>query len=292
MRALAWPFIGSEALAAGRLRKHQLRAHYRPLFPNVYIPDGVTPTLIQRSTAAWLWTGRGGVIAGAAAAALHGARWIPDTEPVELVWRNARPPAGILTRRDRLEAAEIIQLGGLRVTSVARTAFDVGRLTRGDNAVVRLDALGNATAFDVTAVLELADRHPGTPGVARLRDALARHDPGAESPRETWLRLLLERAGYRRPRTQIPVVDDYGRALYYLDMGWEDVKVAVEYDGDHHRQRQVFADDIIRAEFIAERSWQRVRVVSGQREAEILDRVARAWARADRAGVRSDRRAG
>ena len=288
MTAIAWPFLGTEALAARRIRKHQLRAHYRPLFPNVYVPRDMTPTLIQRITAAWLWSSREGVVAGAAAAALHGARWIPDDEPVEMVWRNARPPVGIVTRRDRLDDDEVVRIGGLPVTSVARTAFDIVRLTRGDNGVIRLDALGNATRFDTGAVLELADRHAGSPGVPRLRDALTRHDPGSESPRETWLRLLLARAGYPPPRTQIPVYDDFGRARYYLDMGWEDVNVAVEYDGDHHRERAVFADDIIRAEFVAERGWKRVRVVAGQREAEILDRVARARS----AGVRSDRRAG
>jgi len=288
MRALAWPFIGTEAIAAGRVRKHQLRSHYRPLFPNVYVPIDASPTLSQRTTAAWLWSGRQGVIAGAAAAALHGARWIPDAEPVEVVWRNARPPAGIVTRRDRLDADEVVQVVGLPATSVTRTAFDVGRLTRGHAGVSRLDALGNATGFDVAAVLQLADRHAGTPGVPRLREALTRHDPGSESPRETWLRLLLIGAGFPRPRTQIPVRDTVGRARFYLDMGWEDIRVAVEYDGDHHRERAMFADDIIRAEFIAERGWRRVRVVAGQREAEILDRVARARC----AGVRSDRRAG
>ncbi|BBX68714.1 hypothetical protein MPSYJ_21750 [Mycolicibacterium psychrotolerans] len=268
------------------MRKHQLRARYRPLFPNVYVPDDVTPTLVQRATGAWLWSGREGVIAGAAAAALHGARWTPPDEAVELVWRNARPPTGIVTRRDRLDDDEVVRVGGLPVTSVTRTAFDVGRLTRGDEAVSRLDALGNARRFDPRAVLELADRHAGSPGVQRLRDALARHDPGAESPRETWLRLLLVRTGYPRPRTQIPVYDDFGRARYYLDMGWDDAGVAVEYDGAHHRERAVFAEDILRAEFIAERGWNRVRVVAGQREAEILDRVARARS----SGVRSDRR--
>lgn len=288
MRVIAWPFLGTEALAAGRVKKHQLRARYRPLFPNVYVPRDVMPTLIQRTTAAWLWSGREGVVAGAAAAALHGARWIPDDEPVEVVWRNGRPPAGIVTRRDRLDGDEVVRVGGLPVTTVTRTAFDIGRLTRGDLGVIRLDALGNAKRFDRRAVVELADRHAGSPGVPRLRQALTLHDAGAESPRETWLRLLLIRAGYPAPRTQIPVCDDVGRARYYLDMGWEDVNVAVEYDGDHHRERTVFADDIIRAEFIAERGWKRVRVVAGQRQAEILDRVARARA----SGVRSDRRAG
>ena len=99
------------------------------------------------------------------------------------------------------------------------------------------------------------------------------------------MRLLLIGAGQPKPRTQIPVFDDYGRPRYYLDMGWEDVMVAVEYDGQHHRERAVFANDIIRAEFIAERRWKRVRVVAGQRRSEILDRVARASA----AGVRPDR---
>jgi very-short-patch-repair endonuclease len=78
------------------------------------------------------------------------------------------------------------------------------------------------------------------------------------------------------------------RPRYYLDMGWENVKVAVEYDGDHHRQRGVFGNDIIRAEFIGERGWKRVRVVAGHRPGEILDRVARALA----ASVRSDRGSG
>lgn len=131
----------------------------------------------------------------------------------------------------------------------------------------------------------MAGRHPGTPGIPRLRAALERHDRGAESSRETWLRLLLIRGGFPKPRTQIPVFDDYGRARYYLDMGWEDAMVAVEYDGAHHREPAVFGRDIIRAEFIAERHWKRVRVVAGQSPAEVLDRVARAWA----SSVRPDR---
>ena len=60
-------------------------------------------------------------------------------------------------------------------------------------------------------------------------------DAGAQSPKETWLRLLLIQAGLPRPQTQIPVRDEFGEAIAYLDMGWEDMKVAVEYDGEQHR---------------------------------------------------------
>ncbi len=68
------PFVGSEALASGALNWHQLRKQYSAVFPNVYLPKGLQPSLQQRIVAAWLWSRRRGTIAGAAAAALHGAR--------------------------------------------------------------------------------------------------------------------------------------------------------------------------------------------------------------------------
>ena len=111
------------------------------------------------------------------------------------------------------------------------------------------------------------------------------YDAGAQSPRETWLRLLLVRAGFPRPRTQIPVFDDFGHARYFLDMGWEDVMIAVEYDGDHHRERAVFGSDIVRSEFIAYRGWTHIRVVAGTHPADIVNRVRRAWS----SSVHSDR---
>ena len=280
------PFIGSEALRDGTVaNKHQLRTRFRALYPDVYLPDGVSPTLSQRTAAAWLWTRRRGVVAGLAASAMHGARWIADDVPVELICSNARPPMGIRTRRDRLAPDERRLVAGMWVTTPERTAFDIGRLIDGDEAVTHLDALGNATRFDRPAVADLGRRHRGSPGVPRLRSVLDTYDPGAESPRETWLRLLLIRAGFPRPRTQIPVFDDFGDPRYHLDMGWKDVMIAVEYDGDHHRERPIFGKDIVRSEFIAYRGWTHIRVVAGAHPADIVNRVRRVWP----SSVRSDR---
>lgn len=65
---------------------------------------------------------------------------------------------------------------------------------------------------------------------------------------------------------------------YYLDMGWEDVKVAVEYDGDQHRTDRVqFAKDVVRLEELADLGWIVVRVVAGTSSAEVVRRVRRAW---------------
>ncbi len=246
--------------------------------PNVYLDKRIEPSLQQRTIAAWLWSQREAVISGLAASALHGAKWIDDDSPIELIWRNARAPRRVITRADLLFEEEIQQLDGLAVATPERTAFDMGRRGRIDDAVARLDALARATHFKVPAVEELAARHRHTRGLRQLETALGFVDAGAASPRETWLRLLLIRAGYRRPETQIPVVSTDGLRQYYLDMGWRELMLAVEYEGDQHRtDRTRFAYEIERAEDIQEVGWLVVRVAGRSHPAEVLRRVKRAW---------------
>jgi hypothetical protein len=164
------------------------------------------------------------------------------------------------------------------------TSHAGGRL---DDAVARLDALGNATGFKADDVLAVADRHSGARGLRQLRAAVDLYDPGAQSPKETWLRLLVIRAGYPRPQTQIPVLSLDGCRQYYLDMGWEDIKLAAEYDGEQHRVDPIqFAYDIQRSEDLDELGWTRIRVVKQNREADVLRRLDRAW----HAKLRGDRK--
>ena len=91
----------------------------------------------------------GATIAGTAAAALHGAKWIDDDVPVELIHENPRAPQGVLTRRDVLLEGEVQTLAGRAVTTPERTAFDIGRRAARRSAVARLDALARATGFKV-----------------------------------------------------------------------------------------------------------------------------------------------
>lgn len=121
---------------------------------------------------------------------------------------------------------------------------------------------------------------PGSRGIRNARIALDLVDPGAESPRETWLRLLLIRAGFPRPQTQIPVYDEYGQLVAVIDMGWAGIKVGVDYEGDHHRtDRRTFNKDIKRAEALTELGWTDVRVTVEDTEGGIIWRVSAAWQR-------------
>ena len=65
-----------------------------------------------------------------------------------------------------------------------------------------------------------------------------------------------------------------------VEMGGEDLKVAAEYEGDHHRtDRRRFNTDIRRLETLAELDWIVVRVTAEDGPGGIIRRVAAARAR-------------
>ncbi|MGH3523638.1 MAG: DUF559 domain-containing protein [Mycobacterium sp.] len=274
MTTIDQPFIGTEALANGTLRPHQLRSRFRAVFPNVYVRRDHRLTLRQRTVAAWLWSRRQGVVGGLTAAAWHGSKWVDECLPVELIWSNLRPPQGVRTYDIRLRPDEFGVVADMPVTTPERTAFDIGRRGAIGTAVAHLDALVQATGVKVAEVADLADRHRGARGLRQLEAALEFVDAGAQSPKETWLRLLLIRDGLPRPSTQIPVVSPDDGQMYYLDMGWEELMVAVEYDGEQHRlDRWQYMKDVRRREALDRLGWIVIRVIAGNRPADIVRRV-------------------
>jgi hypothetical protein len=279
-------FIGSEAVAQGWLTKSDLRRH-RALFRDVYLPKGREPSLREWTARAWLWSRRRAIVAGVAASALHGANWVDADVSIELIAPNARLQSGLLVRHETLTDDEVTHVARLPVTTPARTAYDLGRHLPRGQAVARIDALMRATAFSVEDVLLLVKRHPGARGLRQLRIALPYVDGGAASPKETWLRLLLIDAGLPAPTTQIPLLDG-DRPIAFLDMGWEEFKVAAEYDGDQHRSdRRQYVRDIRRQELFGDRGWIVVRVIAEDRPDDVVKRVHSALVRR---GYRRDRR--
>src|SRR5271166_6642110 len=212
-------FLGSEAIARGTLTRGQLRWNYRQIHRDVYLPKEAPRSLWENICAAWLWSGRRGIIGGRPAAALHGAKWVDDFTPIELIGPFNHPPAGVMVRREKVNAEDVIELNGMPVTNPVRTALDLARHLPRRIAVAHLDALSSATGVTAAEVTPLIGRYKGARGVRECLTALSLMDGGAQSPKETWLRLVLIDAGLPRPVTQIRVTD--GRLVGYLDMGWE-----------------------------------------------------------------------
>jgi hypothetical protein len=271
-------FVGSKALANGGLTRGSLRWNYRALFPDVYTSKLVAPSLELNTVGAWLWSGRRGVIAGRAAAALHGALWIDATTSVEMIWKCGRPPPGIAVRTERIEADEIMSIGGIAVTTPERTAFDLARHLPRDFAVQHLDALARTTGIKAPDVLLLGERYRKARGLPRARVALALMDGGAESPRETRLRLILIDDGLPAPRTQIRVAD--GEREAFIDMGYDEPRVGFDYDGEHHQtNRKRYVHDIGRSELIDRQGWIDIHVVAEHSRRFILYRARETFAR-------------
>jgi len=120
-------------------------------------------------------------------------------------------------------------LDGLPVTTLERTAVDCARSLPLPAALVVMDcALRHGADRDLVA--RIVDESRGKRGVVQARWVLAYADAGAESPGESLARLRLLEAGLPRPETQVPVVTALG--VRWIDLGWPDAKVGVEFDGE------------------------------------------------------------
>ncbi|MGE2736289.1 hypothetical protein [Mycolicibacterium vaccae] len=272
------PFLGSEALAAGSVTRHALRTRFVAIHKDVYVLKGTRPTALDRAKACWLRTRGHGVLAGFSAAAVHGAKWIDPALPATVIDDNRRRTPGVVVWAAVLAEDEICTVDGMRVTTPARTAIDLARRYPLDTAVAAVDALARATRLTVAAIEEAAIRYPGRHGMRRVREVLDLADPGAESPRETWLRLVVVRAGYPAPRTQVPVHNEYGALIGTVDLGWREHKIALEYEGLHHRvSRRQFDRDIRRYDEMIELGWIIIRVTAADTDETVRLRLAEAW---------------
>jgi hypothetical protein len=222
--------------------------------------------------AAWLWTRGDGIIAGRAAAALHGVHWIDANTPIELIGKKGRPQVGVVVREEQIADDEIHQMGELRVTTPARTALDLARRLPRDVAVSHLDALAAKSQLTKRDVVALQDRYRGARGIRQARVALDLMDGSARTRRQTWLRLLLLDCGFPRPRTQIVVGRRQARGSHRDGLG--------RPKGWHRlRRRRGILDGYLavqaidRYESIQRSGWHHIRVVARHTRSSIVYRV-------------------
>jgi hypothetical protein len=116
-------------------------------------------------------------------------------------------------------------------------------------------------------------------GTAALREALVWAVPGVWSPQETRMRLLLERAGVTGLVPNHPVYDASGRLVGVVDLADVHARLAVEYQGDHHRtDRDTYRGDLQRREDFEDVGWRQVQASDddlGRGSAAFVSRVLR-----------------
>lgn len=148
--------------------------------------------------------------------------------------RIRRP--GVAGRSVQIDDDEVVDVRGIRVTSLVRTWVDLSATL----AVPRLVAVGDALLFHraprlTREALVLAHARAGrAPGAAKRRLALDLMSDRSESPRESELRVILALAGLPAPEVNVDVFDG-ARFVARVDLLFRSARLVVEYDGDHHR---------------------------------------------------------
>lgn len=117
---------------------------------------------------------------------------------------------------------------GIPVTSIERTLVDCVRTLLPASALVVADSLFRLGA-DPWAVSRIVDESRGKRGVVQARRILELCDPRSCSPGESAARMAAADDGLPRPECQVEVATVDG--VFFVDFGWEDVRLAVEFDG-------------------------------------------------------------
>ena len=92
------------------------------------------------------------------------------------------------------------------------------------------------------------------------------------------MRFWVVDAGLPMPRIQIPIMDRWGRAVVHADLGYDEWKVGLEYEGRQHAEAKQFGLYIDRYSLMAADGWLTLRFAARHLvgPAAVVDRTRRA----------------
>jgi hypothetical protein len=240
------PFTTAQAAAAGVSRSALRGAPWRHVFRDVWVHRDVADSRGMRFAAVRLILPEGAFVCGLTAAWLYGIE-VQDRRG-QLIWvgcrtgRRLRTRVGCLVREITVADSDLTLVDGVLVTTPLRTVFDCGRWLSLIEGVVVADALAHAGAMTQPDLAAYARSHGGLRGVRRLAQVLDLVEPKSESPMETRVRLLIVLAGLPTPTAQLVIRDRNGQFVARADLGYEERRLLVEYDGAFHWEQRR-ADD-------------------------------------------------
>jgi hypothetical protein len=255
----ALPTYEAQALdvTRGELAGPRWRAPHR----GVQVPVGSDPKApMQRIYDAAETLPVDGVVGGWAAAHLLGATDLDgkgfsgsDKEALPLLLPKELHLArrkDVVHWRSPLDADDVVEVDGIRVTSPVRTAFDVGRRSRTlERGVASLDVMARQLGVSALEVSSYAREHRRAWGLPLLRRALPLVDGRSRSIGESRLRVLwIVEAGLSRPECNAYLIGGLGQVLGMPDLLLVEAGFVGEYDGAHHRDLEAHTLDNAREE--------------------------------------------
>ncbi|MGO1885013.1 MAG: endonuclease domain-containing protein [Citricoccus sp.] len=195
-----------------------------------------------------------GVFSHETAAAVWGM-WLPSwIRPFDPVHVSKTRKAGPRPRRKQVKGhllpmnAVIQRVRGVRVTGPAWTWVQLAGtnmslewlVAAGDSILQSSDGPtaarepGMHPLSSVENLKEAIGQRTKMKGIKRAREVVELLREGSDSPQESRLRIRVVDAGFSEPVVNPEIILSSGERIT-PDLVWEDVKICVQYEGDHHR---------------------------------------------------------
>lgn len=232
-----------DALAEGwsddELQRRADRGELDRLRPGAYLPGAADPDPEFRHrrliTATLAALRRPAVVSHQSAAVLLGLPlWRVRLDRVHI---TRRPPASsdvgryLRSHVARLSDDDVVDVGGVAVTSPVRTLLDLARVLPFEPSVALLDAALHGRSVERVALDEGAGALGRMPGARSALRAVRFADGRSESVGESRSRVLLARIGLAPSTLQLEVRTPGGSLVGRADFGWEDERLLGEFDG-------------------------------------------------------------
>jgi hypothetical protein len=125
--------------------------------------------------------------------------------------------------------------------------------------------------------------HTGARGMKKARAAFDLMRARTDSPKESEVRLIIVDGGLPEPLVNVTITVN-GEWVGTPDLAYPKLKIAIEYQGDHHRDEGTYNDDIIRREMFEAAGWTVIQITKRQlrHPQHVVSRIRSAIVRASR----------
>jgi hypothetical protein len=195
-------------------------------------------------------------------------RWQADERLHVSLPPDMRAPRGkgIAGHHLQLHPTDVVLRADVRVTSQERTLCDLASILDEEDLLVAADYLlwwrrDEGCRSSRTEIERAISRHPTSRGMAKLRAVTPEASDRADSPPESKIRLRILRAGLPAPCVNVELFDSRGNFLAMPDLAYPEYKMALDYEGDHHRtDRAQWEKDIHRVPRLKDAGWSHTRI--------------------------------
>lgn len=255
--------------ALGVSERRQRSSEFQQVAPGCY---ALTSDPVQLRDLARVVQSRivpGAVISGPTAAEL-----MDLPLPERLTWSAGEPVHCTVTPERRRSSARglaihvhtgrsAIRHNGLTLGNPLDVLLDLATRLAHDDLVGCIDSFGSLRRRALWMPVEtvrIAAQSMSARGVAALRAAARDARDAVDSPRETRTRLMLVRSGYPEPYANLPIQDPASGRRYWIDLAYEQWRIAIEYDGKEHYDPDRARRDRYKDELLHRQGWAVLRV--------------------------------